>query len=405
MRAIERRRGMNSGRGLPYDYEVEYLERTTTQYIDLGFKPGNTHGFEVRFMKFDDAEDYVIGAWNGWNSNMWAYDAKYSSNQHLFCYAGASGYYYNNVKNSIVKVEMLGGNFKIDGVSKRNQSSSAFTANGNVLLFSINNNNTPALGKSRLRIYSCRIFQNSTSNVILDLIPVCKNNTGYMYDKISGQLFGNAGTGVFTMGANKNTLPYDYEVEYLQSSGTQYINTGIMPSSDLIEVSATVKIPNFSGSGAIMEVYGDGGIRYYALGKNGYFYTLNFSGTWSDSKQASIASSNFNSTDFFTVTSQIGNSQCKLSTSNGKSASCNYAEGWSGNDYPFYIFGRNVTNVRCDAPASIYLKALTISKAGTLVRDYIPVSKDGVGYLYDRVSGQLFGNVGTGSFTMGARVN
>lgn len=38
------------------------------------------------------------------------------------------------------------------------------------------------------------------TNVILDLIAVAKDNVGYMYDRVSGQLFGNAGTGSFVLG-------------------------------------------------------------------------------------------------------------------------------------------------------------------------------------------------------------
>lgn len=38
---------------------------------------------------------------------------------------------------------------------------------------------------------------------------------------------------------------------------------------------------------------------------------------------------------------------------------------------------------------------------GTLVRDYIPVRVGTTGYMYDKVSGQLFGNAGSGSFTYG----
>ena len=41
----------------------------------------------------------------------------------------------------------------------------------------------------------------------------------------------------------------------------------------------------------------------------------------------------------------------------------------------------------------------------TLVRDFIPVrvgsGSSAVGYLYDRVSGELFGNAGTGEFLIG----
>lgn len=39
---------------------------------------------------------------------------------------------------------------------------------------------------------------------ILDLIPVRVGNVGYMYDKVSGQLFGNAGTGDFILGPDVN---------------------------------------------------------------------------------------------------------------------------------------------------------------------------------------------------------
>jgi len=45
------------------------------------------------------------------------------------------------------------------------------------------------------RIYSVKITQGS--EIIMDLIPVVKDNIGYMYDEISKSLFGNNGTGEF----------------------------------------------------------------------------------------------------------------------------------------------------------------------------------------------------------------
>ncbi len=44
---------------------------------------------------------------------------------------------------------------------------------------------------------------------------------------------------------------------------------------------------------------------------------------------------------------------------------------------------------------------LQIYSNGALVRDFIPVRKGTVGYLYDRVSGELFGDAGTGAFGYG----
>ena len=50
----------------------------------------------------------------------------------------------------------------------------------------------------KLRIYSVQFIDND--EVILDLIPVRVGQVGYMYDKVSGQLFGNSGTGNFILG-------------------------------------------------------------------------------------------------------------------------------------------------------------------------------------------------------------
>ena len=48
------------------------------------------------------------------------------------------------------------------------------------------------------KIYNVKISQGS--EVVMDLIPVRVGTTGYMYDKISGQLFGNSGSGEFILG-------------------------------------------------------------------------------------------------------------------------------------------------------------------------------------------------------------
>ena len=47
----------------------------------------------------------------------------------------------------------------------------------------------------------------------------------------------------------------------------------------------------------------------------------------------------------------------------------------------------------------------SVREGNALVRDFIPVRKGTVGYLYDRVSGKLFGNAGTGDFVVGLDKN
>ena len=53
---------------------------------------------------------------------------------------------------------------------------------------------------------------------------------------------------------------------------------------------------------------------------------------------------------------------------------------------------------------SVKLEWIKFYDSGILVRDFIPVRVGTVGYMYDRVSGQLFGNAGTGDFVLGPDV-
>jgi hypothetical protein len=49
----------------------------------------------------------------------------------------------------------------------------------------------------------------------------------------------------------------------------------------------------------------------------------------------------------------------------------------------------------------VLLRSCKFMRGDELLRDFIPVRKGNIGYMYDRVSGQLFGNQGTGEFVLG----
>ena len=55
----------------------------------------------------------------------------------------------------------------------------------------------------RYPIKICRIKIKVGNDTIFDLIPVRVGTTGYMYNKLTGTLYGNAGTGDFTLGPDK----------------------------------------------------------------------------------------------------------------------------------------------------------------------------------------------------------
>ena len=193
-------------------------------------------------------------------------------------------------------------------------------------------------------------------------------------------------------------LHYDAEVEYLESTGTQWIDTGV-PLGEM-DVRARVNFMYWSTPGGgtkMILASGVGSNRGFvistALSNGAQVWNLgiganNFGGsvvgnTWYD-VQASIRSTGSTLTvDGTTVVSS--------------SAYSNF------NDVSLFIFARNNTGTAdlLDVSAPARVASLDISVSGTLVRDFIPVRVGNVGYMYDRVSGQLFGNAGTGAFLYG----
>lgn len=66
-----------------------------------------------------------------------------------------------------------------------------------------------------------------------------------------------------------------------------------------------------------------------------------------------------------------------------------------------YLYARDNNGSYAEAFTECDIASFKIEKGGLVVRDYIPVRVGTVGYMYDRVSGRLFGNAGTGDFVLG----
>ena len=198
------RRRVCGGKSLPYDYEVEYLEATGPQWIDTGFKAtgGCIFDFEAMWTTYGEA---IVGSHNpssnfsnGFNRNQ-AYIYAQNKVQFNKCnnfegisYPCSVGIKYHVYYNSIGS-NRIG---SIDGNVIVNQTNTG-TLNpvNNVVFFLVQYNLTYQKG----RIYNCKLYD-STSTLVRDFIPVRVGQVGYLYDKVSGELFGNNGTGEFILG-------------------------------------------------------------------------------------------------------------------------------------------------------------------------------------------------------------
>lgn len=198
----------------PYDAEIEYLENYTgREAIDTGIYGTNTTqvSFEVMFFN-TSVPDYTGG--DAFGSGV----VEYGSTQNVL------GVTYNRNQGNFYS--FLGNNYKITiglnlltGIKHTITYSSKGTwVNGVKVQDGWYNNSfqtpytisaivsRPATiggfgGCRKARLYKFSISDNGI--LVRDLIPVRVGNVGYMYDKVSGQLFGNSGTGSFVLGPDK----------------------------------------------------------------------------------------------------------------------------------------------------------------------------------------------------------
>lgn len=179
-------------------------------------------------------------------------------------------------------------------------------------------------------------------------------------------------------------------VEYLESTGTQWIDTGVVPAS----TSRMVADIKFEGSANMISgVWGSSGRFQFGIASGMFTLGLGSIG------QNVIAADTLRHTfilDAGTKTANIDGNQYSLT-----SASISFGQ------YAIPIFAQRSTSNTPSNYCRAKLYGYKLFNNGVLVRDFIPVRKGTVGYLYDLVSGEYmpYGNKGTGDFTIGPDIN
>ena len=187
-----------------YDAEIEYLESIGTQYIDCLVNGNNNSTVEVDFAYNGNSVTGLFGAGkiSGATVNNSFYIYTISSNIVQIGYNKAfvnfSNYYPNT--RSVIRLErnaLYKNGTKLGDIG----TNTDFTTATSILLFSAHVGADGQSVDSRMftgKIYYCKIWDNEI--LVRDFIPVRAGETGYMYDKVSGELFGNVGTGEFILG-------------------------------------------------------------------------------------------------------------------------------------------------------------------------------------------------------------
>lgn len=212
-----------------------------------------------------------------------------------------------------------------------------------------------------------------------------------------------------------SSVPYDCKIEYIESSGTQYIDTGIIingpykaeiefetPSAQTSDYSKLIGVGNNENAAyqyCIIEINGN---------KLGELKCSNRDNQYISSIYASVLSSTINTISIESPDSNTMNVILnKESLGSVSNCGATYSKASSGSLYLFTLHNTLNRNGELLSPdttggfVSYKLYSFKFYLGNQLIRDMIPVRIDQIGYLYDKVSGQLFNNQGTGQFILG----
>lgn len=374
---------------LPEGYtEVQYIRSTGTQYVDTGFKPNhNTRVvMDLLYMGNENISN-EFGAWN--SSNSGAFICLTTGKNNLYPFYGNMSQQVSVDRTMRHIVDMDKNVVKMNGKTMIAFNAATFACVYPLFLCCFNNAGSTE-NMTSLRIYSCQIYDNGT--LIRDYVP-CISPAGAvgLYDLVDGKFYGNSGTGVFFAGPRRVTLPDGYtQVEHIQSSGKQYVDTGFKPNQD----SRVICDFEFTSTTEEQTIF----MARQSTSANMFGVFHNTSG-WN----YCYGAERIKGVTGVSVTDRVKLDCNKEKASvNGSVLSANTATFTAPVNMTLFV--RN-TNGTLNNYASAKLYACQAYDNGFLARDYIPCTNaSGAAGLYDLVGQEFYGNAGTGSFTAGEAV-
>lgn len=370
---------------------LEYIESTGTQYIDTGIKASKTLKVEADIDVSPASGwvmilgDYTNGSYFSWwrqNTTMYAY---YGSNNKTLAELTGKRKYISNNTNNIWSIDTS----KITVTP----NSSDFSKNGNNLyLFSVNNGGN--YNKASMKLYSCKIYDNNT--LVRDFIPAKRISDGKcgLWDKVNLKFYTDESGGNFTAGAEKTAIAaIGIPIEYIQSSGTQYIDSNFIPKATTRTIMKAEPMTWSAWSA--------------------FFGTRNAtSPTASQAYIAAVPAATLYRSDYFgssltaetpTIMQITNIDKNKNICSFNNIMITNTSSTVNATTNMFLLALNDVGTAKYFLSAKLY--SCQIYDGNTLVRDFIPVKTTTNTYgLWDNINKVLYKNAGTGTFTGGPAV-
>lgn len=381
--------------GWPSGYvKVEYLESTGTQWINTGYKLWSTTNW-----KFDIRFSYTsVGSKDGILLGVLSTVATYKyrvltgsadlvmtmptfGSRTIASAIQANTVYDLKCSNYLPYFESY-----LDGTLKNRLNQSATASGSNLAVFhDANTTYTNLVG----RIYGLKLWAGDNESLVADLQPCVRLSDGKpgMYDLVRRQFFTNAGTGEFLIGPTIQ-IPDAYQpVQYLESTGTQYIDTGIEGKNGL-DISAQFMSADILQTRILASSDGTKRLGLLASSTTGAIVNQY------DTVNKVLSDYVLDTTTIHSLRNKNG----ILFYDGAQVDTATTATFTTGKN--LYLFASNSTTV---TTAYVKIYGAMISDNGALVRYFVPCYRksDSVAGMYDIVNDVFYTNSGTGTFWVG----
>lgn len=390
---------------------LEYIESTGSQYIDTGFKHNNNTRVVMKVLPTAEtltANAFLFDGAGGNTSRKGVFYQKSKSKWAIDYGSDSKRQYLSNASvNSTLSIDY---NKNVCTVNDETItfSSTTFQSTVNLALLATNYQGTVQAFISA-RLYSCKIYDNDI--LVRDYIPCEKNGEYGLYDNVNNKFYVSATDTGFSgkwkepkyldvsmqefrhrlFGFIKGDYLDNYQVcEYIESNGTQYINTDYKPNPDT-KICIDADFLNTNTTYNCVFGVNNASDAQFAMYREsntvmvGQFNYLS-SGTWK-----------------VTVDTVYGRRYSELWNSgflfgeNGFSLDKNYTYYYN----PLYICALNdLVGGKATLFARMKIYSYQIYEGGVLVQDCVPVvNKEGVYGMYDKVNGVFYASATTSQFT------
>ena len=369
---------------LPDGYtQLEYLESSGSQYIDIGFGLQGSDDVEIDFQmtQAPTSAEGIFGGRDTSSARGYMLYAEARTNGFVFMYNSA---YVTNINNDWYDRHVFkktGTNIYFDGVVNSQTVSASFTQTRTALIFSWRNEGAAPVN-SKSRIFSFTVTRSGSK--YCELVPAKRDSDGVlgMYDIVRNTFLTNSGSGSFVAGPSVaqtfDNFPQDFtKLEYIESNGSQALDTGYNPNSNtrvVLDYNLTQLTGKWMGIFAARDGQGSGFSNQYAYWSNETgVYRSNYSGETG----MLFGSQNTNRHIIDKDKAVLKEDGIVVADHPAATFSCNYS---------LHIFCGNTGGTK-EHYAYMKLYSCKIYNDDVLVRDYVPVkrTRDSAIGLYDRV--------------------